>query len=66
MIFTRSQDLENLYCPTGSVWISDIKTLKKYKTFYSPGYGYYIMDFIEAIDIDTHEDLSLAKKFCTN
>ena len=64
-IFTRSQDLENLYCPTGSVWISDIKTLKKYKTFYSPGYGYYIMDFIEAIDIDTHEDLSLAKKFCT-
>lgn len=62
-IFTRSQDLEKLYCPTGSIWISYIKTLKKYKTFYSPNYGYFLMNFIEAIDIDTHEDLNLAKKF---
>ena len=60
-IFTRSQDLEKLYCPTGSIWISDIKTLKKHKTFYSPGYGYYLIGFEEAIDIDTYEDLNLAK-----
>ena len=61
-IFTRSQDLKKLYCPTGSIWISDIKTLKKYKTFYSPGYGYFLMKFHEAIDIDSVEDLNLAKK----
>ena len=60
-IFTRSQDLKKLYCPTGSIWISDIKTLKKYKTFYSPGYGYFLMKFNEAIDIDSMEDLNLAK-----
>ena len=34
----RSQDLKKLYCPTGSIWITEIETLKKYKTFYSPGY----------------------------
>lgn len=61
-IFTRSQDLEKLYCPSGSIWISFIDTLKKYKTFYSPGYGYFLISFNEAIDIDTYEDLNLAKK----
>jgi CMP-N-acetylneuraminic acid synthetase len=61
-IFTRSQDLDKLYCPTGSIWISYINTLKKYKTFYSPSYGYFLINFDEAIDIDTYEDLNLAKK----
>ena len=61
-LFKRSQDLHKLYCPTGSIWISDIKTLKKYKTFYSPNYGYFLINFEEAIDIDTYEDLNLAKK----
>jgi N-acylneuraminate cytidylyltransferase len=61
-LFKRSQDLENLYCPTGSIWISNINILKKYKTFYSPNYGYFIMNFYEAIDIDSVEDLSLARK----
>jgi CMP-N-acetylneuraminic acid synthetase len=61
-LFKRSQDLEKLYCPTGSIWISDINILKKYKTFYSPNYGYFILKFDEAIDIDTVEDLSLAKR----
>lgn len=61
-LFKRSQDLEKLYCPTGSIWISDISILKKYKTFYSPNYGYFILKFDEAIDIDTAEDLNLAKR----
>lgn len=61
-LFKRSQDLQKLYCPTGSIWISDISVLKKYKTFYSPNYGYFIIKFDEAIDIDTIEDLNLAKK----
>ena len=54
--------MEKLYCPTGSIWISNIDTLKKYRTFYSPNYSYFIMNFDEAIDIDTLEDLSLARK----
>ena len=32
-LFKRSQDLHKLYCPTGSIWISDIKTLKNIKLF---------------------------------
>lgn len=59
----RSQDLKKLYCPTGSIWITEIETLKKYKTFYSPGYGYFVINFIEAIDIDTKNDLKLAEYF---
>ena len=59
----RSQDLNELYCPTGSIWISNINALKKYKTFYAPSYGFFIINFVEAIDIDTKEDLELAKNF---
>tara|TARA_Y100000817_G_scaffold92914_1_gene72380 strand:+ start:246 stop:416 length:171 start_codon:yes stop_codon:yes gene_type:complete len=55
--------MDKLYCPTGSIWISKIQTLKKFKTFYSPSYGYFLMNFEEAIDIDTYDDLNLAKKF---
>ena len=60
---SRSQDLNKSYFPTGAIWISKINTLKKYKTFYSPGFGSYIIDFISSIDIDTMEDLKFAKKF---
>ena len=59
----RSQDLKKMYCPTGSIWISKISTLKKYKTFYSLSYGFFLMSFDEAIDIDTYEDLKIAKRF---
>ena len=47
----------------GSIWISKVKTLKKFRTFYSPSYGYFLINFDEAIDIDTYDDLILAKKF---
>ncbi len=62
-LYRRSQDMNNLYCPTGSIWISKVKTLKKFRTFYSPSYGYFLINFDEAIDIDTYDDLILAKKF---
>ena len=58
----RSQDFPVLYSPTGSIWISNIPILKKYKTFYSKNYGYYIMDYVEAVDIDTFTDLKIAKQ----
>ena len=58
-----SQDLPELFCPTGAVWISDINRLKKYKTFYSPNYRPFMMDMFSAIDIDTIEDLKLANIF---
>lgn len=57
----RSQDLEKLYCPTGSIWISQSKVLKNYKTFYSPNYRAQEINWIAAMDIDDYEDLKMAE-----
>ena len=57
----RSQDLPELYCPVGAVWIADIESLYKADTFYAKGYDIYPIEFTHAIDIDTFKDLRLAK-----
>ena len=57
----RSQDLPDLYCPTGAIWIAKVSSLYKHKTFYAPNYGSFIMDWISAIDIDDYNDLEFAK-----
>lgn len=58
---TRSQDLPALLCPTGATWISDAQRLKTHNTFYSPGYSFYEINWLEAVDIDDEDDLKLAK-----
>ena len=60
-VINRSQDLKDLYCPTGAVWISQSKILKRCKTFYSPNYQAQIMNWIPAIDIDDYDDLEMAQ-----
>ena len=35
---TRSQDLPDLYCPTGAIWIAKVPALLRANTFYGPGY----------------------------
>ncbi|MFC1801737.1 cytidylyltransferase domain-containing protein [Nanoarchaeota archaeon] len=57
----RSQDLEPLYCPTGAIWIADVNALKSKGTFYGEGLTFYLMEWKAAIDIDTVEDIELAK-----
>ncbi len=57
----RSQDLEDLFCPTGAIWISEVSTLKQYKTFYSPEFCTYVIDWISALDIDDDDDLLMAQ-----
>ena len=57
----RSQDLPELMCPTGAIWISNVKKLNKTGTFYSEGYNFHKISWIEAIDIDNIDDLQLAK-----
>ena len=59
----RSQDLEDSYYPTGVVWISSAKYLKRYKTFRSPGFGPFICDYKSSIDIDTLDELKVARVF---
>lgn len=57
----RSQDLEPLICPSGATWISTVKNLKKYNSFYSKEYTFHKLSWQEALDIDDESDLLLAK-----
>lgn len=58
---SRSQDLDELYCPTGSVWITTTKSLKLHKTFYSTGFKAHVVDWVSALDIDDADDLLMAE-----
>lgn len=59
----RSQDLKPVYLPTGAVWIADYNALMEHKTFYGPGYSLYVMNEINAVDIDTPQDLIKAEAY---
>lgn len=56
----RSQDLPDLYSPTGAIWIAKIENLKRDKTFYGEGHIFWEMDWKRAVDIDNYEDIELA------
>ena len=58
---TRSQDLPDLYCPTGAIWIAKVPALLRANTFYGPGYEFFEIDWISALDIDEDKDLEMAK-----
>ncbi|MFC1595719.1 cytidylyltransferase domain-containing protein [Candidatus Margulisiibacteriota bacterium] len=57
----RSQDLEKLYCPTGSVWVAKADALKAEKTFYGKDYSIFPLSWQSAVDIDNQEDLNMAE-----
>ena len=62
----RSQDLDDLYCPTGSIWIADSKALKREKTFQGVNKQFFQIDWIAAVDIDDENDLRLAMLIAQN
>ena len=57
----RSQDLPELYCPTGAIWLARYDKLMEQKTFYGAGYRMFPMDWRAAVDIDNYEDLDMAR-----
>jgi len=57
----RSQDLAELYCPSGAIWIANAAALKREKTFYGNGYKVFALSWQSAVDIDDAEDFSLAE-----
>ena len=57
----RSQDLPDLYCPTGAIWISETNILRKQKTFYSNEHKFEELSWVSALDIDDYSDLEMAK-----
>lgn len=57
----RSQDLKELYCPSGAVWIAKADFLKQEKTFYGKGYRTFTLNWKSAIDIDNLDDFQMAE-----
>jgi len=57
----RSQDLPDLYCPSGAIWIARAERLLEEKTFYGPGHTFHAIDWKAAVDIDNYEDVELAE-----
>jgi N-acylneuraminate cytidylyltransferase len=57
----RSQDLPQLYCPSGALWIARTRALKECGTFYTPKRIAHQMHWMSAMDIDDSEDLEMAK-----
>jgi CMP-N-acetylneuraminic acid synthetase len=58
---TRSQDLPDLFCPTGAIWIASAKHLIENNSFYGPHYEFCEIDWISAVDIDDQKDLEMAR-----
>lgn len=56
----RSQDLEELYCPTGAIWIAKKNCLEQQKSFYG-NHHFFEINWKSAVDIDNYEDLELAR-----
>lgn len=57
----RSQDLPQLFCPSGAIWIANCQALKETRNFYSAGYTAFILNWKSAVDIDDYEDLEMAE-----
>jgi len=57
----RSQDLPELFCPSGAVWWIKSDTLKREKTFHCLNRIGWELPWTHAIDIDTEEDWKMAE-----
>ena len=62
----RSQDLDDLYCPTGSIWVAKLSNLLKDGTFYGNGHRFSEIPWESAVDIDDWPDLEFARKLMSN
>ncbi|MDA0700688.1 MAG: hypothetical protein O3A02_05745 [bacterium] len=57
----RSQDLPELFCPTGSVWWARSGVLRRARTFRVSHRAGWKMPWQRGIDIDTEEDWALVE-----
>jgi N-acylneuraminate cytidylyltransferase len=57
----RSQDLPELFCPTGAIWWGSTKVIRQQKTFHIPNRTGWEIPWERGIDIDTLDDLTLAE-----
>jgi CMP-N-acetylneuraminic acid synthetase len=57
----RSQDLPELYCPTGAIWWIRADTLRQAGTFHVPGRTGWEITWQRGVDIDTEDDWLIAE-----
>jgi N-acylneuraminate cytidylyltransferase len=57
----RSQDLEDLYCPTGAIWLARVPALMTAGTLIGPGHRFFPIDWKAAVDIDDQDDIEMAE-----
>jgi len=57
----RSQDLPDLFCPTGAIWWIQSETLRREKTFHCENRTGWEIPWDHAIDIDTEDDWKMAE-----
>lgn len=61
----RSQDLPELFCPTGAIWWARTTTLRRTKTFHLQNRTGWEIPWRRGIDIDTFEDWAMAEVLLT-
>lgn len=61
-ITARSQDLPELFCPTGAVWWAQTMVLLRERSFHIPGRTGWELPWQRAMDIDTEDDWQLAEQ----
>ncbi len=57
----RSQELPEVFCPSGAIRWFNVEAFKEVKHFYGPNLKPYIIPWYKAIDIDEYEDLMVAR-----
>lgn len=57
----RSQDLPELFCPTGVIWWATADTLRAARTFHVSGRTGWEIPWQRAVDIDTEDDWAMAE-----
>jgi pseudaminic acid cytidylyltransferase len=57
----RSQDLQELYCPTGAIWWAQAESLRRTKTFHLENRTGWEISWQHGIDIDTPDDWAMAE-----
>ena len=60
-LLQRSQDLPELFCPTGAVWWARADVLRRARTFHVPHRTGWEMPWQRGIDIDTEDDWALVE-----
>lgn len=59
---TDSKNLPKVYCPSGAIRWVKVNNFLEEKKYYGKTITKYVLPFEQGVDIDTYEDLELAKK----